>query len=331
MLTPTGSDGGTLPYVIPYAARVTATANGEASVPELPYSISAWVLPPGKARWVHLRIAKAANLHVYVTVNNETAADLGEYQYNGTLTNLKWAQNQLYGSWIGSAWAEVMVWAGLPGASQFVYGSGDNCMPRDPLSISLPTANLLAWYDFADPSATGHIARSGGWGTVDIAQNASSNNYTFLDATHPIPAGTVVTSASVYTAAGYNTEDAEICIYRKTGALAGYALDVKSLSISSSAGWHSAAFSRTIPDNGYDHFIGVYSPRTVSMTTNEGQGMARPGDQLSAWSDFAMSSTFRAPITKWAGYKPAGLGQDVSGNGNHWDLAAVQSTSTPTS
>ncbi|AMK10348.1 hypothetical protein EDC59_11916 [Pseudodesulfovibrio indicus] len=330
-LTLSESSVGGSHYLISYSAIISASSGGEATVPDMPYTISAWVLPTGETEWVHLRIVRSANFHVYVTVNNESSTDLGEYLYNGTLTNFKWTLNQLYGTSVYSAWADVTVWNGAHASDKFVYGSGRGCMPRDPLSMDIWVGNLKAWYDFADPNATGQIAKSGGWDTGDIVLNASSSDTTFLDATNIIPAGTVVTGASVYTAAGYGTDDSEICIYRKTGPFTGVPVNVKSLSISSSAGWHSVPFAQTVPNNQYGHYLGVYSARSVSMTTNAGQGMYRSGDHITQGTAFSMTGTFRSPITKWVGYKPAGLGQDVSGNGQHWDLTATQSTSTPTS
>lgn len=312
-------------YAIPFSASVAAADYGASAPMPAQCTLSVWF--QDGADWTPVCIQKYGNA-VSVSVGGAALVSWGTTARTVYAALLKDVLNSLFGDYRGG-WAELVCLAGLHAPSEFAFCSGSACRPLDPVGLSFADA-ADAWLDFADPSGSGQIPREGGWDAADVSQAVSSSGYTFLDATHAIPAGTIVTGVSVYAAAGYATEDSELCIYRKTGALTGVAVRVTPVSISALAGWHSAAFDYAVPDDGSEYYAGVYSNRTVSMTTSAAQGTYGTGDRLAQGSSFTQQGTFRAPIIRWSGHRVAGLGQDVSGNGNHWDLTATQSTSTPT-
>nr|WP_321513432.1 hypothetical protein [uncultured Pseudodesulfovibrio sp.] len=189
--------------------------------------------------------------------------------------------------------------------------------------------------DFTDGNSSAIVSVEGGWSSEDIGANSVSNNYTVFDQTVEIPAGTTVTALKVWTDGTRATSNARVGIYRQTGAGKGTLVSFQKLTIGTAAGFCSVTLETPflVPSDGFSYRMCVHTDRCVSCTTAAGQGGDAAGNLVTAvgaelvWTNVS----WRAPIMQYEGTKPAGLGLDVSGSGNHWILNdAVQTTDTPT-
>lgn len=280
------------------------------------------------AAWEHVLVQKDGTA-VSVAVNNGPLTAMGTTSRGAFAWLLYDVLMDRYGLY-WSAWADLVCLAGLHDASEFIYGSGSHCWPRDPSTLTCSAASD-AWLDFADPVAAGQVPRSDGFTAAD--QAANTNAATTISLLHKIPAGTIVTALKWYILGGYATTNGKIGIWKKTGTDTGVYVLVQPFEILNATQWQSVAVNYAVPDDGYDYYVCSYTDRRAYVTTLEGQGMNIATDDmvLNATSASPATNPGRATILAWEGYKPAGLGQDVSGNGNHWDITATQSTSTPTS
>lgn len=203
-------------------------------------------------------------------------------------------------------------------------------VPKDVEGLSLSTH-----LDFVDGNSSAINSVEEGWISGDIGVNSVSTNYTVFDQAVEIPAGTTVTALKVWTDGGRATSNARVGIYRQTGTGEGKLVALQSLTIGSSVGFSAATLDIPfiIPSDGYAYRMCIHSDRCVSCTTASGQGGDKAGNLLTgigaslAWTD----TSWRAPIMRYVGTAPAGLGTDVSGSKKHWILKnALQTTDTPT-
>lgn len=314
-------------YIINYAATVQAVESGAAALMPDQATISMWF--HNGIAWDHL-LVRYDHGAIHWAVNNGTLVFLAEVVYPTYASLLKDVLGWLYGDYAGG-WAEVVCLSGLHDAETFVSGAGAGCWPRETFELDFADP-ASAWLDFADPDAAGPLPATGGWEDLDAAVNDVGGR-TYLDLTNPIEPGIALASLSRYVQSGYATANAVIGVYRLDDRTTGAGRFVAGvpLVIANTLGWHTATIDYTIPEDGAEYYIYAYSDRRTFTTAVVGDGMQLDGTAPAVGSDFSGATAMRAPVTRWTGYRKAGLGQDVSGNGNHWDLTATRSTSTPTS